>query len=143
MPWCSAKEDLEWWILHLNNWNGKSVLPVRVDIDKCFQVGVGCHLPRDQNRRFLERERAAHQLLITPGGGVRSEVICEREVQCHVFLRMDNQTVVAYVNKMGGTHSLPLMEQACQLCRWCLSRGITLSLEYLPGLENLVADKES
>ena len=60
-----------------------------------------------------------------------------------ISLKMDNQTAVAYVNKMGGTHSLPLMEQACQLWRWYLDRGITLSAECLLGLENLVADEES
>jgi len=56
---------------------------------------------------------------------------------------MDNQTAVSYVNRMGGTHSFPLMQEACLLWKWCLERGITLSAEYLPGLENTVADQES
>jgi len=56
---------------------------------------------------------------------------------------MDNQTAVAYVNKMGSTHSPALMHQACELWQWCLLRGITLSAEYLPGSQNKVADEES
>ena len=43
----------------------------------------------------------------------------------------------------GGTRSSILMEQACHLWQWCLQRGITLSAEYLPGVNNQVADRES
>ena len=57
---------------------------------------------------------------------------------------MDNSTTCFYVSKMGGTRSPNLMEESCRLWRWwCLQRDITLSVEYLPGTSNWVADRES
>ena len=44
---------------------------------------------------------------------------------------------------MGGTRSHQLNDLATQLWVWCLERGITLSAEHLPGVENCVADFES
>ena len=61
----------------------------------------------------------------------------------HIHLRLDNQTAVSYVNHMGGTQSHQLSTLATQLWEWCLKRGMTLSAEYLPGMENYVADFES
>ena len=58
----------------------------------------------------------------------------------HVHLRMDNRTAVFYVNHMGGTHS-PTM--STQLWRWCLEKNLALSAEYLPEVDNCIADKES
>ena len=37
------------------------------------------------------------------------------ESNVHVHLNMYNQMVVAYINKIGGTHSQCLMEQICKL----------------------------
>ena len=61
----------------------------------------------------------------------------------HIHLRMDNTTAISYVNHMGGTRSQALSQAACKLWQWCLSRGITLSAEHLPGVVNMIADQES
>lgn len=61
----------------------------------------------------------------------------------HIRLRMDNTTAVAYVNHLGGTQSQLLTKKTKDLWTWCLGRGITLSAEYLPGVENVVADHQS
>ena len=60
-----------------------------------------------------------------------------------VLLRMDNQTAIAYVNKMGGPTLSPLCILALQIWEWCMKRNITLHAEYLPGRDNIEADWES
>lgn len=57
----------------------------------------------------------------------------------HVHLRMDNTT--AGVHQLPQRHALP--NTGPDLRQWCLSKGITLSAEYVPGKENVVADLQS
>ena len=52
----------------------------------------------------------------------------------------DNSTVVAYVNKQGGTVSDPLCSLTRQLLRWTESHNVHLEARYLPGQSNVLAD---
>ena len=58
----------------------------------------------------------------------------------NVLIYSDNRTVVAYINKMGGTHSIPLLMASQKLWTWSLDRKIWLQAQYLPGKENVEAD---
>jgi hypothetical protein len=61
----------------------------------------------------------------------------------HVRLRMDNVSAVAYINRLGGTHSLVLSNLALALWEWALNRNMILSAEHLSGALNISADWES
>ena len=52
----------------------------------------------------------------------------------------DNWTVVAYVNKQGGTVSRFLFSLASQLLRWTESLDVHLNARYLPGQSSVLAD---
>ena len=52
----------------------------------------------------------------------------------------DNSTVVAYVNKQGGTVSDSLCELTGQLLRWTDAHNMLLEARYLPGQSNVLAD---
>ena len=52
----------------------------------------------------------------------------------------DNSTVVAYVNKQGGTVSSALCSLTGQLLRRAETRDIQLEARYLPGQANVLAD---
>ena len=56
------------------------------------------------------------------------------------FLKTDNNTVVAYVNRTGGTKSPVVSQRARELWQWCLSRKIKLKTQHLPGARNVRAD---
>ncbi len=58
-------------------------------------------------------------------------------------LRLDNTTAVAYINNQGGTRSPSLVSLTLDLWKWCLQRNILISAEYLPGISNVQADRES
>ena len=49
-------------------------------------------------------------------------------------------TVIAFLNCMGWTHSILLLELAVEIWEWCIQREVTLHAEHLPGVENIRAD---
>ena len=60
-----------------------------------------------------------------------------------ILLWLDNQTSVAYINRLGGTVSAELNRLAKNLWLWCLERDIRLEAKHLPGVQNVIADEES
>ena len=58
-------------------------------------------------------------------------------------LRMDNVTSIAFINRMGGTHSTARSDLAVTIWKWCLEKRITIHAEHLPGKLNVQADWES
>ena len=59
---------------------------------------------------------------------------------CCMTAMCDNSTVVAYVNKQGGTVSRSLCSLASQLLRWTESLDVHLGARYLPGQSSVLAD---
>ena len=61
-----------------------------------------------------------------------------------ILLQLDNQTAVAYINHLGGTVSLQLVQLAKTLWLWALQRDVTLLAQHIPrGVTNQVADEVS
>lgn len=61
----------------------------------------------------------------------------------HIAIYIDNTTAVAYINAMGGTHSLEFNNIAQEIWQWCIDHNIWLTAISLPGKENVDADRES
>ena len=57
-----------------------------------------------------------------------------------VLARSDSTTVVAYINRQGGTHSFNLWIQSWNLFLWTSQQAITLEAIHLPGIHNTRAD---
>ena len=53
---------------------------------------------------------------------------------------MDNSTVVAYINKQGGTHSAEMCALLWKIMTWCHHFHITLKARHIPGCLNVMAD---
>ena len=60
-----------------------------------------------------------------------------------VLLSTDNTTVVSYVLKQGGTHSLSLFRETLELFQRCQSLNVRLLAKHLPGRLNVLADSLS
>ena len=61
----------------------------------------------------------------------------------HVLLRLDNFTVVAFINKKGGMVSKYYNDLACDICSWAVKKYIWLSASHVPGVENNIVDLKS
>ncbi|KAF0046097.1 hypothetical protein F2P81_002626 [Scophthalmus maximus] len=58
----------------------------------------------------------------------------------HVLVKTDNSTVVAYINRQGGTRSLQLHGLARKVILWSNNRLLSLRATYVPGVLNRGAD---
>jgi len=61
----------------------------------------------------------------------------------HVQLFMDNRVAIAYVNRLGGSHSRSLCYLALEIWKWCVQRKVSLYVVHIPGKANVIADWES
>ena len=76
---------------------------------------------------WSQEEKALHinaLELIAATFGVQA--FCKDRKVTSVLLKTDNMTVVAYINRMGGTKSPLLAHLAKELWQWCLHGGIHL-----------------
>ena len=55
-----------------------------------------------------------------------------------VLLQLDNPTVVAYINNMGGTVSSYLKDLGKELWMWALNKDIILTAQHIPGVSNTI-----
>ena len=143
-----AKEELVWWRDHLQAWNGKALFQKSADLVietdashkgwEAYCEGVSTGGPWCSNEQRLHINSL--ELL---AGSFAIKTFCKNRVVAHVKLLMDNVSAVAYINKMGGTHSQTLANLAIDLWNWCLDRKIHVSAEHLTGVLNLRADRES
>ncbi|XP_068225363.1 uncharacterized protein [Palaemon carinicauda] len=60
-----------------------------------------------------------------------------------VVVMSDNTTVVAYINKQGGTFSQQLSHLAVEILSWTEVHSIPLSARFIPGKRNVLADSLS
>jgi len=144
----ASRDDLQWWINQLQHWNGRAIMTPPPDMiihsDASLQGWGAVYNGTRTGGLWSIPERKRHiNSLELLAGSLAIQTFAKHRNNVHILLRMDNTTAVAYVNKMGGTHSPSLSLQACQLWQWCLQRGINLSAEHLPGNLNTMADRES
>ena len=57
-----------------------------------------------------------------------------------VLVATDNSTVVAYINKEGGTHSVEMCALLWKIMTWCHHYQITLRAMHIPGYVNVMVD---
>jgi hypothetical protein len=143
----TSMEELQWWYQNLKKWNGRSLLPttptqtVLVDASNTGwgftwgkQRAHGYWAPQEATQSINWRElKAVHLALKTFPIPTNSTIL----------IRTDNTTSLSYINKQGGTRSLPLMELATKVWNWCLSKNITIQAQHISGIHNTIADMES
>ena len=62
--------------------------------------------------------------------------------KAQVLLLIDNVTAVTFIND-GVTHSPILSLSANNLWDWCLSNNVLIKAQYIAGIQNVQADRES
>ena len=143
-----AREEIQWWLVHLEAWNGRAILSSPPDLvieTDASKVGWGavCQGVRTGGL-WSQMEKKLHiNCLELLAGSFAVKSFTKNRLCAHVRLRMDNTTAVAYVNRLGGTHSLVLSNLALALWEWAQKNSIMLRAEHYAGHLNTVADWES
>jgi hypothetical protein len=142
-----AIEELIWWDNNMTKWNGRTIIlgapsvEVTSDASKIGWGGVCGNQSAQGLWSSIEKEYGNNLLELLAGGFAVQ--LFETEVIGHVVkLNMDNTTAVSYINKMGGS-KMHLARISLQIWNWCLKRETFLIAQYLPGVDNITADKLS
>ena len=140
-----VKRDLSWWMVRdhlLTGFRFGTPAPDLHLYSDASCLGWGAHL-LDQHVSgvWSDQEKLLHiNLLEMKALFLGLQSFREDVIGRHVTAMCDNSTVVAYVNKQGGTVSRALCLLASRLLRWTESLDIHLDARYLPGQANVLAD---
>ena len=140
-----ARRDLSWWMVRDHLLTGVRFGTPAPDLhlySDASSSGWGAHL-LDQNvsRVWSDQEKLLHiNLLEMKALFLGLQAFREDVIGHHVTAMCDNSTVVAYINKQGGTVSWALCLLTSRLLRWTESFDVHLDARYLPGKSNVLAD---
>ena len=140
-----ARRDLSWWMVRDHLLVGVRFGTPAPDLhlySDASSSGWGAHL-LDQNVSgvWSAQEKLLHiNLLEMKALFLALQAFQEDVAGHHVTAMCDNSTVVAFINKQGGTVSWPLCLLTSRLLRWTESFDVHLEARYLPGESNVLAD---
>ena len=146
LPWTETiSAHLEWWQNPINVMKGADLHPkdhsVQLFTDTSNK-GWGAHLEQTSAKGlWSDREKRLHINVL--GLKAVSLALQRFKDQCQnqtVLVATDNSTVVAYINKQGGTHLAEMCALLWKIMTWCHHYQITLKARHIPGCLNVIAD---
>ena len=139
------REELSWWY-HRPNLTAGMAFPfpqtdcvITTDASKS---GWGGHLLDNRASGRWTREEAAVHINLQELWAVELTLkwfVLELS-GLNVLVQTDNSTVIAYLNKQGGTRSPTLCAHTMRMISWCQERKITLRAIHIAGVTNTLAD---
>ena len=141
-------QEVQWRKDNLVAWNGKALFQQSTDLvieTDASRQGWGAYCQgMSTGGRWLPEETSYHiNCLELLAGSLAIMSFAKNKAKAQVLLLMDNISAVTYINKMGGTHSPMLSYLAKNLWDWCLTHNISVTARYIPGIQNVEADRES
>lgn len=133
------RDNLHWWIQHLQQWNGHSFIPEKATVEvftdasnKGWGIVEGNNVisgqwdihDRDLHINILELKVLWYVVTNPRYQGQAIQVYC------------DNNTVVAYINHFGGTRSQTLLQLSQQIWEHCLQSNTRLKVQYIATMFN-------
>ena len=146
LPWTEAiSAHLDWWQNPVNMMKGSDLHPKDHSIQlfaDASNEGWGAHLEQSSTQGLWSpQEKGLHINVLE----LKAVFLALRHFKDHcqdqtVLVAMDNSTVVAYINKQGGTHSAEMCALLWRIMTWCHHSHITLKARHIPGCLNVMAD---
>ena len=146
LPWTEViSAHLDWWQNPTNVMRGADLHPKDHSIQlftDASNVGWGAHLDQSSTKGLWSPQEKGLHINVLELKAV-SLALRHFKDQCQdqtVLVATDNSTVVAYINKQGGTHSAEMCALLWKLMTWCHHYHITLKARHIPGCLNVMAD---
>ena len=139
-----VRRDLSWWMVRDHLLTGVRFGTPAPDLHLYSDAscsGWGAHLLDQRvSRVWSNQEKLLHiNLLEMKALFLGLQAFREDFIGYHVTAMCDNSTVVAYVNKQGGTVSWALCLLTSRLLRWTESFDVHLYARHLPGQDNVLS----
>ena len=141
-----ATEALCWWMDPVNMDRGMPLsdfLPDRSLFTDASELAWGAHMDEmELSGRWSPQERQYHINVLELKAVIRaySQWAPRYPKGTRWLVYSDNTTVVAHINKQGGTRSHLLCLEAESLIRLALAHGHEIRARHLPGRRNVLAD---
>ena len=142
------REELQWWLSHAHQWNGRSLSPPQESLwvqTDASRTGWGAFCQEGSTGGPWTTEEAEFHInyLELLAVFLAIQTFAKHKSNVTIYVQLDSITAQTYINKKGGTRSPPLSQLAKKVWSWCMERSITLVADHIPGRENTVADTES
>jgi len=143
-----VRQELQWWYHQPNLLVGVTFPSPKTDLvitTDASNTGWGGHLVERQASGLWSVEEAqSHINLLELWAVERTLSRFEQQVTGrNILVQSDNSTVVAYINKQGGTRSPVLCANTLRILKWCQVRNITVRALHIAGVTNILADNLS
>jgi hypothetical protein len=134
-----AKEELQWWINSLQEWNGHSFLPQPSDLD-IYTDASDHHWGIVHDLQTLEgswtKEESSQHINVKELLVVERALLLPEAQGRTVNIICDNTTTISYLNRFGGSKSPQLREIAIRIWQSCLTNGTRIRTTYVPSTLN-------
>ncbi|XP_038049749.1 uncharacterized protein LOC119723256 [Patiria miniata] len=136
---------IHWWTIWSNLSQGLPFpppLPTVTLTTDASNMGWGAHLQSQQVSGLWTPDELVFHINVLELLAVRRALsqLISLVKQKVVMVQSDNSTVVAYINRQGGTRSPQLCFQTWKLLLWCIDHNVTLVACHIPGELNVTAD---
>ncbi|KAK0404353.1 hypothetical protein QR680_017417 [Steinernema hermaphroditum] len=149
---CSLTEDeladVRWWYDNVRSERTRKLLeaPVSLKIQTDASTrgwGAVCGLISTGGRWSIEESRLHINILELKAILFGLKIFASASSNITVLIESDSAVAIAYINRFGGTRSGSLLELSRSIWNWARGRNIFLCAAHIPGVENVVADRES
>ena len=145
LPWTETiSAHLEWWQNSTNAMKAADLHPKDHSIQlftDATNEGWGAHLEQASTKGLVRQGKKATHKCSRAEGGFSGPSKVQGPVSKPVLVATDNSTVVAYINKQGGTNSVEMCALLWKIMTWCHHYQITLKARHIPGCLNVIADQ--
>jgi ribonuclease HI len=145
--WEESREEILWWLNEKNLFKGSPLHHPDPQVTVCTDAsmeGWGAHSDNWKTSGYWsQQEKSSHINVLEMKAVTNALRELNPSANTNILVKSDNNTVVAYINKQGGTRSVDLMLEVYQLFQLLQERNLTLRARYLPGIRNVLADSLS
>lgn len=144
-----SREELHWWLDHLDLHNGRSLLQAETTLmitTDASKTGWGGHTDHSQMQGLWGNVDSAQSSNFRELKAIwiaLSSLPSLPPKGAQILIRSDNKTAVAQINRQSNPRHPHLLELSKAIWAWALTQGFTLKAEYIPGVENVKADRLS
>ena len=140
-------EDYDWWKGALQTGSMPLSLPpfsLEIFSDASLTGWGASRGPLTARGQWTPEERSLHINALELLAALFSLRSFTRDLSnANILLRVDNTTAIAYINRMGGTHSGQLNSITRAIWQYCEESQLWVVASYIRSAENVVADAES
>lgn len=144
----SLRDDFQWWLEKLKN-NSKSLLKKNKFIQEIFSdaslIGWGAHCGNINAQGIWSEQEKNHYISYLELLAVYFGLKCfAKELSdCSILCRVDNNTAIAYINRMGSVQFQKLNALSRTIWQWCEKKNIHIFASYIKSVDNREADNAS